>query len=434
MCDRAGANAVASVVGSLAARLVGRRRGQSVQPTGGKDSSLQRGRSRADVTSCEVLWQLKRPSLRWSVGGGWQTRAPVRRRGVVVMQTPYSLYRGDALNAYASWPTPTTIVSDGAYGVRGFHGDTVGVENLVEWYKPHVAAWSESSHPSTTLWFWNTEVGWATVHPLLVEYGWDYVQTITWDKGISHIAGNVNGKTIRQFPVVSEICVLYQRRFTIASSDGPLSVKQWLRHEWLRSGLPLNKANEACGVRNAATRKYLTQDWLWYWPPGEAVASMADYCNENGAKSGWPYFSLNGRESVTAKEWDALRYKWHHAHGLTNVWSRPPLHDSERLKGTLRRAAPRVYKPTKSSAAHLNQKPLEFMERIIRAVTDENDVVWEPFGGLASASVAAVALKRLPFVAEIDPDFARLAEERLSLAAQEAVDPEAEIAADARLW
>jgi hypothetical protein len=37
------------------------------------------------------------------------------------------------------------------------------------------------------------------------------------------------------------------------------------------------------------------------------------------------------------------------------------------------------------------------------------DVVREPFGGLASASVAAVALSRRPCVAETDEHFARLA-------------------------
>ena len=81
--------------------------------------------------------------------------------------------------------------------------------------------------------------------------------------------------------------------------------------------------------------------------------------------------------------------------------ARPPLYDSERLKGTLRRAAPRVYNPTAASSAHLNQKPLEFMERLIYAVTGPDDVVWEPFGGLCSASVAAVALGRRACVAEI---------------------------------
>ncbi|MGH7869437.1 MAG: DNA methyltransferase [Candidatus Dormibacteraceae bacterium] len=333
--------------------------------------------------------------------------------------SPYVLYRGDALRVYDKWPIPATIISDGAYGVRGFHGDTTGHEGLVDWYRPHVEAWSKAACPATTLWLWNTEVGWATVHPLLVEHGWDYVQTVTWNKGLSHIAGNVNGKTIRRFPVVSEICVLYQRRFKMLGPDGTMPVQQWLRHEWQRSGLPLYKANEACGVKNAATRKYLTQDWLWYWPPGAMMERLAIYANDHGHHCGWPYFSLDGETLVTAKMWDALRYQWNHTHGMTNVWSRPPLHDAERLKGTLRRAAPRVYRPSSASAAHLNQKPLEFMERLIYAVTKEDDVVWEPFGGLASASVAAVALGRRSFAAELDKDFARLAAERLGLAVAE---------------
>jgi site-specific DNA-methyltransferase (adenine-specific) len=76
----------------------------------------------------------------------------------------------------------------------------------------------------------------------------------------------------------------------------------------------------------------------------------------------------------------------------------------------------------------LNQKPLEFMERLVNAVTEPGDVVWEPFGGLASGSVAAVALGRRAYVAERDRAFATLAAERLRLAA-EAADPDREEAA-----
>lgn len=329
----------------------------------------------------------------------------------------YDLFVGDVRSAYERWPTPSTIISDGAYGVRGFHGDTVDSTDLVDWYREHIEAWTRAATPGTTLWFWGTEVGWATVHAELDRQGWDYVQTIIWDKGLSHIAGNVNGKTIRQFPVVTEVCVLYQRRFEVPTEDGLLGVQEWLRHEWQRSGLPLYLSNEACGVRNAATRKYLTRDWLWYFPPGPMVARMAAYCNEHGFESGRPYFSLDGQRSVTAEEWDRMRYPWTHTHGLTNVWTRPPLHDSERLKGSLRRSAPRTYKPTRASATHLNQKPLEFMERLVHATTREGDVVWEPFGGLASASVAAVALGRRAFVAERDSHFAQIARERLQDAA-----------------
>lgn len=330
----------------------------------------------------------------------------------------FSLFEGDVRDAYSQWPTPTTIISDGAYGVRGFHGDTVDATDLVDWYREHIKEWSNAATPGTTLWFWGTEVGWATVHAELDRQGWDYVQTIIWDKGLSHIAGNVNGKTIRQFPVVTEVCVLYQRRFEVETESGTLGVQEWLRHEWQRSGLPLYLSNEACGVKNAATRKYLTRDWLWYFPPGAMVARMAAYCNEHGFESGRPYFSLDGERSVTADEWDRMRYPWTHTHGLTNVWSRPPLHDSERLKGSLRRSAPRTYRPTRASATHLNQKPLEFMERLVHATTRQGDVVWEPFGGLASGSVAAVALGRKAYVAERDPHFAEIARERLEDAVQ----------------
>jgi hypothetical protein len=333
----------------------------------------------------------------------------------------FELFRGDALNAYRDWPAPVTIISDGAYGVRGFHGDTVGSDALPNWYRPHIQCWSAAATPATTLWFWNTEIGWASVHPLLAESGWDYVQLIVWDKGLGHIAGNVNGRSIRQFPVVTEVCAFYQRVFTITGPDGPMPVKQWVRHEWDRSGLSLQQANQACGVKNAATRKYLTRDWLWYWPPGEMTERLASYANAHGRPSGWPYYSLDGERPVTAKGWDALRYRWRHAHGLTNVWARRPLHDDERLKGTLRRAAPRVHNPTAASSAHLNQKPLEFMERLITAVTEPGDVIWEPFGGLCSASVAAVTLGRRAFAAETDPAFADLAAERVGLVK----DPEA---------
>lgn len=335
---------------------------------------------------------------------------------------PYVLHAGNVLKAYPSWPAPTTIISDGAYGVRGFHGDTVGVSDLLDWYRPHVAAWEQAATPATTLWFWNTEVGWATVHPLLEAHGWEYVQTVTWDKGVGHIAGNVNGKTIRRFPTVSEISVLYQRRFMIDTADGPLTAQKWLRFEWLRSGLTLNRSNEACGVKNAATRKYLTQDWLWYWPPGEMVERLAAYATLHGNSAARPYYSMDGERSVTAAEWNALRYTWNHVHGLTNVWSRGALHGAERLKGSMERSAPRVYGPSAASASHLNQKPLEFMTRQIAAVTNPGDVVWEPFGGLASASVAAVEMGRQPYVAEINPQFQQLAKNRLEDAATAAAN------------
>lgn len=212
---------------------------------------------------------------------------------------------------------------------------------------------------------------------------------------------------------MTEICVFYRRRLEFTVGERTLPAQRWLRSEWVRTGLPLHAANPACGVRNAATRKYLTQDWLWYFPPVEAMERLVAYANRYGNPDGRPYFSLDGRRPVTGVEWARLRHPWNHRHGVTNVWSHPPLNGSERYRGGGRRSAPRVYKPGRNSATHLNQKPVLFMRRILEAVSREGDVVWEPFGGLCSASVTAIQLGRNAFAAEPDPNFGALARERL---------------------
>lgn len=196
--------------------------------------------------------------------------------------------------------------------------------------------------------------------------------------------------------------------------EGIKSAKEWLRYEWQRAGLALNRANEACGVKNAASRKYLTQDWLWYFPPPEHLERLVAYANRYGDMSGRPYFSVNGQRPVSIEEWANLRDVWHHQHAMTNVWTHPPLHGDERYRGNGKRSAPRVHNPGKQAAVHLNQDPLDFVRRILDACTDPGGVVWEPFGGLCSAAVAASELGRLPYAAEPVSDFYELAAARLS--------------------
>ena len=88
--------------------------------------------------------------------------------------------------------SPTGIISDGGYGALGFEGGTTSHLGLPEWYEPHVAEWSKYASPQTTLWFWNSEIGWAAVHPVLEKYGWRYQNCNVWNKTKAHIAGNIN--------------------------------------------------------------------------------------------------------------------------------------------------------------------------------------------------------------------------------------------------
>lgn len=309
-------------------------------------------------------------------------------------------FNNDVMNLYASWDSPIVIVSDGPYGVGGFPGDPPTPDNLDRWYEPHIRLWSEKATPQTTLWFWNTEVGWATVHPILVKYGWEYRACHVWDKGLAHIAGNSNTKSLRQLPVVTEVCVQYIKKPFFQINKKSLPMKDWLRYEWERTGLPFTKANEACGVKNAATRKYFTKDHLWYAPPADIFEKLATYANEYGKENGKPYFSVNNKEALSREDWEKLRAKFYCPIGMTNVWYESPVNGQERLKKG-------------SKAIHLNQKPLKILGVIIEISSDSGDLVWEPFGGLFSVAIASHNLKRSCVTAEIDAGIYEVAVKRL---------------------
>ncbi|MBT6994917.1 MAG: site-specific DNA-methyltransferase [Candidatus Cloacimonetes bacterium] len=305
-----------------------------------------------------------------------------------------NLYEGDSLDFYKKWEKPITIISDGAYGILGFEGDTSDHFDLPAWYEPHIKEWSKVATPQTTLWFWNTEIGWATIHPLLEKYGWRYVQSNIWNKGKGHIAGNVNTSKIRRFPVVTEVCVQY----IFEARINGLQLREWLRAEWKRTGLPLKKANEACGVKDAATRKYFDKGHLWYFPPPKTFEKMAEYANSFGNQDNKPYFSSNGKNPMKSEDWAKMRSKFTCPHGFTNCWDRNSLRGKERIKAPKKNA----------KSAHLNQKPLDLMKILIEASTRKGDVIWEPFGGLFSASLAASFLGRKAYSCEIDSDYFKI--------------------------
>lgn len=194
---------------------------------------------------------------------------------------------------------------------------------------------------------------------------------------------------------------------TFRVQDEILTMQAWLRHEWKRAGLPLRLANEACGVRNAATRKYLTADHLWYYPPVDTFVKLAAYANEHGDPRGRPYFSTDGEGPLSGEQWSRLRAKFKCEVGVTNVWREPQVGGAERIQGT------RNGMKYKFRSLHGSQKPLKLIDLIIRASTDRDDVVWEPFGGLCPGAIVSWRLGREYHGAETIPEFYAAAVERL---------------------
>ncbi len=323
----------------------------------------------------------------------------------------YAVHHGCALDAYGGWETPTVIISDGPYGVAGYDGDPRIPDSLPAFYAPHAAQWAARATPSTTLWFWCTEIGWALSHPALAASGWVYKGLNIWDKGLNHIAGNCNGKTMRRFPVVTEVCAHYVRKPVVtlsgvASSSDALTQQDWLRAEWRRAGLTMANADAACGVRNAASRKYLAKDSSWYPPPAAMFDRLVEYANRHGGVEGRPYFTLDRSTMVPSQAWEQMRGVFNFEYGTTNVWACPALRGRERLKSV-------------KGVAHPNQKPLALMDRIILAASNPGDVVWEPFGGTMSGAVSAIRNGRRAYTAEVNPALQELGAARLAAMACE---------------
>jgi len=307
---------------------------------------------------------------------------------------------GDSFGLCDGWESPTVIVADGPYGLGSYPGDPETPEGLADFYRPFLMKWYERAKPSATLWFWNSEQGWANCHRVIEECGWEFRNCHIWNKGMSHVAGNCNTKTIRKYPVVTEVCAQYVRKNLLPSCGVPLPLREWMREEWKRTALPFRLTNVACGVKDAATRKYFATDHLWYFPPSDAFVRIAAYANEHGKASGRPYFANACGDQFSAREWDLMRAKFHCEIGVSNVWNLPAVRGSERIKQG-------------GSCLHMNQKPLSLLERIIRSSSDPGDVVWEPFGGLCSTAIAAYHTRRKSFSAEINPSYFNAAKERL---------------------
>ena len=222
------------------------------------------------------------------------------------------LVAGDALQSYDNWPEPSVIISDGAYGTGAWPGDLERPEGLMDWYEPHVEAWTSRAGASTSLWLWCSEIGWANMHPLLSQYDWTFRGCNVWDKGVAHV---IPGEPrVSTFPSVTELCVHYVR--------------------------------------------------------------------------------------------DPAHAKFHHTLATTNTWREATVRGNERV-----------------TRAKVAQKPLRLMSLILQAASDAGDVIWEPFGGVCTASVAAFQSGRRGFCAETNQATFDLARTRI----EEVMDAEGAI-------
>jgi len=66
--------------------------------------------------------------------------------------------------------------------------------------------------------------------------------------------------------------------------------------------------------------------------------------------------------------------------------------------------------------SHPCQFPVELIERLVLAMTDENDWVLDPFGGVGTTAIAALMHQRKSIITEMVPEYVQIARERVEMA------------------
>lgn len=204
--------------------------------------------------------------------------------------------------------------------------------------------------------------------PTLNEIGFDLRQQIIIHKGMKAVAGRAT-KKYKMFPNVTE-SILFLTKKNINFSRGFLKNRQKIL------GISSKDINVRLGVKSNG-------GGMWSIYTGKNV------CEQFPTKELW----LKLQDILEFDlAYEKIAQTFNPEQGITDVWNDIDFYKEKR------------YHPT--------QKPLQLLERLIRASSNANDIVLDPFGGSGSTLFACNKLNRNCSIIEIDDNYITKIKER----------------------
>ena len=75
------------------------------------------------------------------------------------------------------------VISDGPYNMRKAEWDKFASwDAFVDWYRPHIAAWSVACAPSATVYVWGSDEGEGYLRAPMRKAGWTFKGSVVWNK------------------------------------------------------------------------------------------------------------------------------------------------------------------------------------------------------------------------------------------------------------
>jgi len=208
---------------------------------------------------------------------------------------------------------------------------------------------------------------------LLVELvdrnGFELRQQIIIDKGMQAVSGRAT-KNYKMFPNVTESILFLVK-------DSKPFIKEFLKKQQEKKGYSAKQINEMLGVKSNG-------GGMWSIYTGENI------CEQTPTRELWERlqdvldFDLS---------YEKVSMTFNPQMGHTDVWRDIAFYKEERF--------------------HPTQKPVQLIERLIKASSDEGHIVLDPFIGGGSTALAAQNLNRNFIGIELDANYHKIAVERL---------------------
>ena len=321
------------------------------------------------------------------------------------------LILGDAREVIREFPDGcfALAVIDGPYNLRKAEWDKFpSWEAFVDFYRPLMAELARVLRDNSSFYLFGTFEGLAALKPMLDGMdGFRLLNHICWVN--PPMLSKFNRAQFRSWlPAHREQAVLYVRESHDISEEAREEVmrpdnglRHYLNAERRRAGLSVSDCIAVCG---STARHYFGRS-QWRIPTRAHYEELRRLFNERGNGRGEhlrrDYEDLRREYEYLRVEYEDLRYPFNPQKGMTDVWNFGICQGNERLKEN-------------GKTAHVAQKPLAMMEAIVRASSNEGDVIIDPFCGSGTVPVACQKLGRRFVAIDANPKWIVVTERRLA--------------------
>lgn len=196
----------------------------------------------------------------------------------------------------------------------------------------------------------------------------NFRQNITLSKGLRAIAGRTSDK-LRMFPTASEYLLYYVKQDEYFDTPFSRIMKQKMKELNLSqldiSKLELSKNGNITGwVHNKLKGTQIPTENQWYKICG--------------------LFGIENKYNELVEQYNKERYIFNLPTGITDVWD---------------------FVPDKVRYGHKTQKPKDITDRIIKASSNESDLVYIPFAGSGSEVISCINNNRNYIATETNKEY-----------------------------